>query len=419
MGLFNFKKVEEEKVSIANNGMTTQELKDVLLGGNVNTEVAINRDTIKQIPAFKSAIDLISSIIASLPIVLYKHEDGEVVRVIDDERLFLLNLECNHLSSAYASKKAMIEDYLINGKGFLYMNKDKNKVKSLVQVDAENITFLSNFNVLEPDLKLCVSNGENKELYDFVCICNGATPEKSKGLIHTNADLIATMLLSLNQEKKLGRTGGVNRGILTAKSRLSQPAIDTLKQAWKNLYSDDNNNAIVLNDGIEFQNVSSNAKDMQLNENKKVNSNHVYSLLNIPVDLVNQPTEENFQAFLKLAIDPILTLLEQALCISMLKENEKGKLFFKIDTSEILKSDIEKRFKAWEIALKNSILTVDEIRAKENLTKLPNIGSFVKLNLADVLYNPATNEIFNTNSSTTTNLNEGTTPKNNLEVENV
>lgn len=158
---------------------------------------------------------------------------------------------------------------------------------------------------------------------------------------------------------------------------------------------------------------------MQLNENKKVNSNHVYSLLNIPVDLVNQPTEENFQAFLKLAIDPILTLLEQALCISMLKENEKGKLFFKVDTSEILKSDIEKRFKAWEIALKNSILTVDEIRAKENLTKLPNIGSFVKLNLADVLYNPATNEIFNTNSSTTTNLNEGTTPKNNLEVENV
>lgn len=70
-------------------------------------------------------------------------------------------------------------------------------------------------------------------------------------------------------------------------------------------------------------------------------------------------------------------------------------------------------------SIKNSILTVDEIRAKENLTKLPNIGSFVKLNLADVLYNPATNEIFNTNSSTTTNLNEGTTPKNNLEVENV
>ena len=79
--------------------------------------------------------------------------------------------------------------------------------------------------------------------------------------------------------------------------------------------------------------------------------------------------------------------------------SEKGIIFFDIDTDELLKSDLEKRMKSYEIALKNSILTIDEVRKKEKLKKMPNIGGLVKLSLADVLYNPETNKAFNTNSS--------------------
>ena len=108
--------------------------------------------------------------------------------------------------------------------------------------------------------------------------------------------------------------------------------------------------------------------------------------------------------FVKTTINPILSQLESALENSLLFESEKGIIFFDIDTDELLKSDLEKRMKSYEIALKNSILTIDEVRKKEKLKKMPNIGGLVKLSLADVLYNPETNKAFNTNSSIMTSL---------------
>ena len=58
--------------------------------------------------------------------------------------------------------------------------------------------------------------------------------------------------------------------------------------------------------------------------------------------------------------------------------------FFAFDTTELTKGDIEKRFKAYEIGVKNGILQIDEARYKENL---PPLGlKFLKLGLQDVLY---------------------------------
>ena len=115
-------------------------------------------------------------------------------------------------------------------------------------------------------------------------------------------------------------------------------------------------------------------------------------------------SDEVFNNFVKTTINPILVQLEIALNNSLLFEFEKGVKFFDIDTDELLKSDLEKRMKSYEIALRNSILTIDEVRNKENLKKMPNIGDLVKLSLADVLYNPKTNKAYNTNSSTMTSL---------------
>ena len=302
----------------------------------------------------------------------------------------------------------MIEDFILDGTGYMYINRNKNQINSLVQVDSSHISYMSNFDVLNPDLQLLV-NGKRKELYDFIIVSSSATPDTSKGIIQNNKELLGTMLLSLGQEKRLSSTGGVNRGILKAQNKLSQDAINALKLAWKNLYSsEDNNSAIVLNNGIDFQTVSSNSKDMQLNENKRLNSKLVYEMFNIPSDMLEgQANEETFNTFVKMSINPILTNLELALNKSLLRENEKGKLFFKVNTDELERSDVEKRFKSYEIALKNSILTIDEVRKKENMNKLPKIGKLIRLSLADVLFDSTTGKIFNTNTSTTTNLING------------
>jgi hypothetical protein len=147
-------------------------------------------------------------------------------------------------------------------------------------------------------------------------------------------------------------------------------------------------------------------------QNKITNNEEIAKLLNIPVELLNGKVTNMdmlYELFIKLAILPILKALETALNKDLLLEKEKGSFYFAFDTTELVKADIIKRFQAYEIAVKNSILQVDEIRAKEGYEPLGL--DFIKLGLQDVLYNTETKEIYTPNTNQSTNMKN---PGNNL-----
>ncbi len=55
------------------------------------------------------------------------------------------------------------------------------------------------------------------------------------------------------------RKGGNKRGFLKARSTVGKTEMDVLKEAWRDLYSNFNDNAdniVVLNEGVDFQEAS-------------------------------------------------------------------------------------------------------------------------------------------------------------------
>lgn len=410
MGIFNFSFSKREA---SNNDLvidkTEKELRDVLLGNSVKPEIVVTRDNVMQIPTLASGVNMIAKLIASLPIKMYEIVDGEVNEITDDNRLKLLNLQAEKTMSAYHMKESLIKDYLLAGSGFVYIKKkpNRNVIESLHYVDRSQIGFLSNLNPIEKDIKITVGTCGSYEVYDFINLCqNSKDGVQGKGLIANNSELLSTMLTSMKREKSISYSGGVNRGVLKSPKPLSEEAMRALKSAWEELYSD-NNNAMILANGMDFVTVSQSSKDMELYNNKRANSELITEILNIPKSIMDgTASDEVFNNFVKTTINPILSQIEIALNNSLLFESEKGRIFFDIDTDELLKSDLEKRMKSYEIALSNGILSIDEVRKKENLKRIPNIGGLVKLSLADTLYNPDTNTVFNINSSTKTNLDE-------------
>ena len=385
-----------------------KELRDVLLkDSEEDVDAVVTRNNVLEIPSVASGVGVISSLIASLPIKMYEVKDNNVVEITEDNRLKLLNLQAEKTMSSYQMKEEFIKDYLLDGNGFIYINKPdkyKNYIESLHYVRESNVSFLSNFNPIFKDVQIMV-NGESYESYDFVVLTqNTKDGIQGKGLIQNNSELLSTMLTSMQREKNLAKTGGVNRGILKSAKKLSQEAMDALKKAWKNLYSG-NNNAMVLNEGMDFVTVSQTSKDMELYNNKQANNKLINQILNIPQSIIDgNASDAEFNNWIKVSINPILSQIEIALNNSLLFTSEVGKKFFIIDTDEILKSDIEKRYKGYEIGLKNGFLKLDEIRKYENLESIPNIGNLVRMTQGEILYNPETNEVFNTNSSTKTQL---------------
>ena len=104
---------------------------------------------------------------------------------------------------------------------------------------------------------------------------------------------------------------------------------------------------------------------------------------------------------------PLINAFENSLNVSLLTGSERNKYYFKFDTKELMKGDIEKRMKAYAEAVKSGIMQVDEVRYLEDLKPLGL--DFIKLGLQDVLYNPVTKEIYTPNTNQTNNI---TNPKN-------
>lgn len=379
-----------------------QTLEEILL--SVPTTIdSVTKDQALNIPSVAGCVEIISNTVAMLPIKLYKDVDGKVESVQGDNRVNLLNNDTGDKLNSFEFKKALIEDSLLYGCGYAYINKQRNNIQSLNYVEKNRVTISKNTDPIFKDYDLNV-NGTSYRDFEFLKLTrktkNGG---EGAGIIAENNDMLTVAYLTLTYEKVLLRTGGNKKGFLKAQKKLAPDAIKALKDAWNNLYKDNTENVVVLNDGLEFQEASSTSVEMQMNQNKETNSNEICKLFSMtPAMLNGNITEEQYNNWIKICILPILKAIETALNRDLLLESEKGSFYFAFDTKELMKADILKRFQAYQIAINSGVMTIEEVRYLEDLENL-NLN-FLKLGLDSVLYNIKTKDIYVTNTGQITDM---------------
>ncbi|MGG3623856.1 phage portal protein [Bacillus gobiensis] len=380
-------------------------LEELLLSAGLVTD-KITKDQALDIPSVSYCVGIIADTVASLPITLYKEDGGKVKEIKNDPRVRLLNDNTEDTLDSFQFKKALVSDFLLNGAAYSYINRDKNTVKSLHYVANENVSVNINADPIFKSYDILV-NGATYRDFEFIKIArNTKDGVTGRGIINENNKILSVVYNSLIFEEVLVKTGGNKKGFLKKiGGKLDKEAMDALKVAWNNLYKNNTENVMILNDGMEFQEASNTSVEMQLNENKKTNAAEICKIFNVPSSMLEgNASEDEYNNFIKICILPILKLIETALNKDLLLPSEKESFYFAFSTGDLLKGDIEKRFRAYEIAVKNGILQVDEVRYLENY---PALGfNFIKLGLQDVLYNPVTKEIYTPNTNKSTNMDE-------------
>ena len=370
---------------------------DVLLSAILSQD-SISCEQALNIPAVARCVNLISETVSMIPIKLYREDtaDGKRKTVeVTDSRCDLLNEDTKDTLDGAQFKKALVRDYLLNGNAYAYINKQRNSVKSLHYVDSKNITINQNFNPIFKDYNILV-HGQTYKPFEFLKILR-ATKDgaRGSGIVEENGELLKVAYTTLKFEQNLISTGGNKKGFINAKNRLTKEAIDALKAAWYKFYSNNDENVIILNEGLTFQEASNTSVEMQLNESKKSMSDSILEIFGVPTDW-------NWETFIKTAIMPILATFECALNRDLLLEKEKKSFYFAFDTKEIIKGDIKTRFEAYKTALESNLMQIDEVRYLENLEPLGL--NFIKLGLQDVLFNPVTKEVYTPNTNQITNI---------------
>lgn len=379
------------------NEINVSSVDDVLLKALFANET-ITRAEAMQIPAVSKAVDFIAGTIASIPIKLYQEENGNIKEIKDDNRISLLNDDTKDTLDGNQFKRALVEDYLLSKGGYAYICKKRNTVVSLHYVEEKYVQILSSVNNhIFKDYEIVV-DGKGYKPFEFIKILrntkNGATGE---GIIPQVSKALETSFQNMLYQLILLKSGGNKRGFIKSENSLSKEAINDLKNAWKKLYANNENNVVVLNKGLDFKEASSSSVEMQLNENRKTLTQEIEDIFHI---------KSNYNDTFKEAIYPLLSVIECALNRDLLLEKEKKDFFFSFDLKEILKGTLKERFEAYKLAKETGWITLNEIRYLENKDPIEGLD-IIAMSLGNVIYDTKTKQYYTPNTDSTKLLGKG------------
>ena len=359
----------------------------------------ITREQALEIPAVSAAVNFIAGTIASLPIKLYNSNDEvqTAAEITEDDRLYLLNEESGDTLNPTEIKRAVIRDMLLDGTGYMHIERSGNEVSALRYVRDSAVSVEKNSDAIYKTLRMLV-DGRVYNPWDFVILSrNSVDGGKGVSILAENPTLLTSSYMLLQLEKAMSRRGGNKKGFLRTEHRVDDPSLEAIREAWRKLYSNNGDGMMILQNGLDFKESSSTAVEMQLNQNKVTNAEQIAMLFGLSPDVLSGKADDRtYINSIRTAVLPVVSAFEMALNRALLLEEEKHSKYFVIDTSELLKADILTRYQAYQIGLAANFLQPDEIRFKENLAPLGL--DFIKLGLNDVLYDPKTKQIYTPNT---------------------
>ncbi len=377
--------------------------------------MTVNEQTVTQIPTAEACLNLIVKTVSGLPINLHKENaDGSIEKILEDKRVRLLNDENETFM------KGLVKDYLLHGQAFLYKRYDVKPVlgepmkslKELNYLSAKDVAIVNKYHdgikhthakyQLTTFTGQYVGTNERKIFHSdelLRVINNPLNDFEGEGLLVRGDKLFKQALAEMEYTNGIYDRGALPLGILKTTARLSQTAIERLRGAWAKLYGGVRNSAktVILEEGMEYQALSMNPNEIQMNETMSRTDSKICTLFGVPESLISTKANkyntvgQNSLHFLKHTIAPILIDIEKVLNKDLLTEKQKEEgYYFRFDTSELLRATEKERTEAVAIGLEKGLLTINEARAKLDLPKIDD-DVFV-FGLQHALYNPKTKE---------------------------
>ncbi len=171
---------------------------------------------------------------------------------------------------------------------------------------------------------------------------------------------------------RLFGSGSLMAGILQTEQKLTQESAERLKLNWRQKTAGLANahDVAVLDSGAKWQPVGIPPEDSQFIESRRFQVTEIARLYGIPPHMlgdVEKSTswgtgiEQQGLGFNIYTLRPWLTRIEQALSNELLPRGVNCR--FRVE--ELLRGDIQGRFSAYQTAIQNGFMTVNEARARE------------------------------------------------------
>ena len=363
----------------------------------------VTREQTLEIPTIQACISKLAKSISMLPVRLYRKSDGKPEEITDDDRVRLLNGDTGDTLNTVEFWEALLDDYFTGSGGWAFIHTGGRKFKSIHYVDCNYVSFGENADPIFKAYNVLI-NGKAYFDFQFIKLLRKTHDGHTNIPIQEeNGKLISAAYNELKLEINMSKSGGCKGGFMKSKNKLSQPVMDDIKAGYEDLYNsfdgDRAKKVLILNDGMEFQEISSTAAEMQINENKRANAMELCKIFGFPHTIIDGGASEEDRRQYVQAVTAIVNQIETELDKVFLLESEKEEgYYWAFDMTELTRGSIRERYEAYKIGIDSHFLQADEVRRLEDLE--PQGFNFMTLGLGDVLLDPVKREIYtpNTNS---------------------
>lgn len=341
--------------------------------------VTIRPDTAMQSAAVFACVRVISETVASLPLILYRRvRGGGKVRAWDHPLYRVLHDIANPEMTAFDARETLVGHAALWGNA--YAEIEYNSAGEVVAIWP-----------LRPD-RTHMERREDGSLWYVTELQDGKRVGlPSYRVWHTRGffglspilearNAVGLALAAEEYGARFFSNDSRPGGVLKHKGRLSPEAAKRLKESWEAAHSGLSyaHRVAVLEEGVEWQSIGIPPEDAQYLETRKFQVNEIARLFRVPPHLIGDLDRATFSnieqqsiEFVVHCIRPWLVRFEQSAWRDLLTESERETLFCEHLVDGLLRGDIESRYRAYAIGRQWGWLSVDEIRARENMNPLP------------------------------------------------
>lgn len=349
--------------------------------GNPAAGPSVTEFTAMQMVSVYACVRIIAETIASLPLNVYRRNDGGKQQAPDHPLYKVLHDEANDEMSAYTFWETMVGHVLAWGNAYAEIERDgRGRVVGLYP--------------LNPAGTYPWRNADGSIVYKTTPFYSGtllSLPAEKVLHIHglgfdgrigySPIQLAREALSAAKATEEYGAkffgNGGKPGGVLEMDGVLKdKDAVDRLRQQWQDIHGGSNNahKVAILENGLKYKAISLPPEDAQFLETRKYQKAEIAQLYRVPLHMLadlERATFSNIEhqsiEFVVHTIRPWLVRIEQEIRRKCFSLAEKKAYFAEFLVDGLLRGDVKSRSEALQIWRQNGIINANEWREIENM----------------------------------------------------
>jgi len=379
----------------ADGAAQSQKLKDFISGADMDgaglshSGVNVDEDTALKISAVYACVKVISETVASLPLKLLKEQENGDMAKARHHPLYSLIADCpNNEMTAFTFREMLMTNLLLWGNAYAHIKRNrKGQIVELYPLKSKNMEVVREPTTRALQYKYTSDDEAAAETKTYRARQILHIPAFSfDGVVGVSPITYAreAMGLSLATEEFGARwfgSGARPGGVLEHPGMLKDP--ERLRESWNKVYQGTANShkIAILEEGLSYKPIGMSPDDSQFLETRQFQLSEICRIFRVPPHMIGDLSRSTFSNIEHQSIDfvvhtirPWLVRWEQAIRRSLLTDTERTIYHPKFKVEGLLRGDFNSRMQGYATARQNGWMSANEIRALEDMNRIPNGG---------------------------------------------